>query len=69
MRLDAPLGDGDIGLEPLAEQHRAAGALFMGDRIGASGLFGCALILACVLMVQLQPIVWRWFADNRTRTA
>jgi len=45
------------------------GALLMGDRLGASGLAGCALILACVLMVQLQPIVWRWFADTRARTA
>jgi drug/metabolite transporter (DMT)-like permease len=45
------------------------GAVFMGDRMGASGLAGCALILACVLVVQLQPIVWRWFADARSRTA
>jgi hypothetical protein len=30
---------------------------------------GCVLILACVLMVQLQPIVWRWFADNRLKSA
>ena len=47
----------------------ASGALFMGDRIGSTGLAGCALILACVLMVQLQPIVWRWFADNRLKSA
>ena len=47
----------------------ASGALFMGDRIGGTGLAGCALILACVLMVQLQPIVWRWFADNRLKSA
>ena len=45
------------------------GAAFMGDRIGAAGLAGCALILACVLMIQLQPIAWRWFADRRTRIA
>ena len=43
------------------------GAVFMGDRMGAAGLAGCALILACVLVVQLQPLVWRWFADSRTR--
>ena len=42
----------------------AFGAAFMGDRIGATGLAGCALILACVLVVQLQPIVWRWFAGT-----
>lgn len=47
----------------------AFGAVFMGDRMGAAGLAGCALILACVLMVQLQPIVWRWFADARSKTA
>jgi drug/metabolite transporter (DMT)-like permease len=42
----------------------AFGAIFMGDRIGATGLAGCALILACILMVQLQPLVWRWFANS-----
>ena len=45
------------------------GAALMGDRIGATGLAGCALILACVLVVQLQPIAWRWLADRRTRTS
>jgi len=47
----------------------AFGAVFMGDRMGAPGLAGCALILACVLMVQLQPVVWRWLADVRTKSA
>ena len=47
----------------------ASGALFMGDRIGALGLAGCALILACVLMVQLQPIVSRWFAETHPSNA
>ncbi len=47
----------------------AFGAAFMGDRIGATGLAGCALILACVLMVQLQPLVWRWFADTHQKPA
>ncbi len=47
----------------------AFGAVFMGDRMGATGLAGCALILACVLMVQLQPIVSRWFADHGTTPA
>jgi drug/metabolite transporter (DMT)-like permease len=42
----------------------AFGAVFMGDRIGATGFAGCALILACVLVVQLQPLVRRWFADS-----
>jgi drug/metabolite transporter (DMT)-like permease len=45
------------------------GAVFMHDRMGASGLAGCALILACVLVVQLQPIVWRWLADSRSKQA
>ena len=47
----------------------AFGAVFMGDRMGAPGFAGCALILACVLMVQLQPVVGRWFADARTKSA
>jgi drug/metabolite transporter (DMT)-like permease len=47
----------------------ASGAVFMGDRIGALGLAGCALILACVLMVQLQPIVSRWFAETHPSNA
>ena len=47
----------------------AFGAIFMGDRIGATGLAGCALILGCVLMVQLQPLVWRWFADSPPKSA
>ena len=33
------------------------GAIFMGDRLGSSGLAGCALILGCVLMVQLQSLL------------
>jgi drug/metabolite transporter (DMT)-like permease len=47
----------------------AFGALLMGDRIGGTGLAGCALILGCVLLVQLQPIVWRWFADFPAKAA
>jgi drug/metabolite transporter (DMT)-like permease len=47
----------------------AFGALFMGDRIGAAGLAGCALILACILMVQLQPLLWRWFAPSTSKPA
>jgi drug/metabolite transporter (DMT)-like permease len=47
----------------------AFGAAFMGDRMGAAGFAGCALILACVLLVQLQPLVWRWFADTSPRTS
>jgi drug/metabolite transporter (DMT)-like permease len=47
----------------------AFGALFMGDRIGGAGLVGCALILGCVLLVQLQPIAWRWFADSHPKAA
>ena len=40
----------------------AFGAAFMGDRLGSTGFAGCALILGCVLVVQLQPIVWSWWA-------
>ena len=46
----------------------AFGAAFMGDRIGATGLAGCALILAGVVLVQIQPTVWRWFAEGRRET-
>jgi drug/metabolite transporter (DMT)-like permease len=42
----------------------AFGAAFMGDRLGPDGLAGCALILACVLMVQLQPTIWRWLKSR-----
>ena len=47
----------------------AFGAVFMGDRIGPTGLAGCALILGCVLLVQLQPIVWRWVAEAQPKNA
>ncbi len=47
----------------------AFGALFMGDRLGAGGLAGCALILAGVLMVQLQPMISRRLADTSPRLA
>ena len=47
----------------------AFGAVFMGDRIGATGLAGCALILACVLVVQLQPPLWRWLAGTHPEAA
>jgi drug/metabolite transporter (DMT)-like permease len=40
------------------------GALFMGDRLDAAGLAGCALILACVLMVQLQPLLRSIWTDR-----
>ena len=40
------------------------GAIFMGDRLGPASAGGCALILACVLMVQLQPIVRSWLKQR-----
>jgi drug/metabolite transporter (DMT)-like permease len=40
------------------------GAIFMGDRLGAGAAGGCALILACILMVQLQPVVWSWLKQR-----
>jgi drug/metabolite transporter (DMT)-like permease len=36
-----------------------AGAWLLGDRLGPTGLFGCGLILAGVLLVQLVPLVSR----------
>ena len=47
----------------------AFGAVFMGDRIDAAGLAGCALILASILVVQLQPLVQRWLANSSASTA
>jgi len=32
------------------------GFLLMGDRLSAAGLAGCALILVCILAVQLMPL-------------
>ena len=40
------------------------GAIFMGDRLGAGAAGGCALILACILMVQLQPVVRSWLKQR-----
>jgi drug/metabolite transporter (DMT)-like permease len=40
------------------------GAIFMGDRLDTAGLAGCALILGCVLVVQLQPLVWAWLRNR-----
>jgi drug/metabolite transporter (DMT)-like permease len=39
------------------------GAWFFGDTLPASGLAGCALILACIVGVQLLPLLRR--ADTR----
>jgi drug/metabolite transporter (DMT)-like permease len=33
------------------------GAWFMGDRLSSAGLAGCALILACILAVQVLPLL------------
>ncbi len=35
------------------------GALFMGDRLDAAGLAGCVLILASIVLVQVQPLLRR----------
>jgi drug/metabolite transporter (DMT)-like permease len=42
----------------------AFGAAFMGDRLDAAGLGGCALILGCVLVVQLQPLLTTWLRNR-----
>ncbi len=36
-----------------------SGAWLLGDRLGPTGLFGCAMILAGVLLVQLMPLLRR----------
>ncbi|HCZ14216.1 MAG TPA: EamA/RhaT family transporter, partial [Candidatus Accumulibacter sp.] len=32
------------------------GFLLMGDRLNASGMAGCALILVCIVVVQIAPL-------------
>ena len=41
------------------------GALFMGDRLGASGLAGAALILLCIVAIQIQPLLAARFNARR----
>ncbi len=38
------------------------GAWFMGDRLTTTGLAGCALILGCILAVQVLPLMHKRFA-------
>ena len=40
------------------------GYLLMGDRLNATGLAGCALILGSMLLIQLLPL-WQGFAGKR----
>ena len=43
------------------------GAALMGDRLSLIGLAGCALILACILSVQVLPLLHqRWVARQMT---
>lgn len=43
------------------------GAALMGDRLSPTGLAGCALILACILAVQLRPLFrQRWVSHPIT---
>ena len=35
----------------------ACGYLLLGERLGTAGLVGCGLMLACILLVQLMPLV------------
>jgi drug/metabolite transporter (DMT)-like permease len=65
----ARAADAAIALSSETVFAAAFGAVFMGDRIGATGFAGCALILGGVLVVQLQPLVRRWFADSCPKTA
>ncbi len=41
------------------------GALFMGDRLGAAGFAGAALILACIIAIQIQPLLAARFKTQR----
>ncbi|MBI5257383.1 MAG: DMT family transporter [Burkholderiales bacterium] len=53
----APASDAAIILSTETVFAALFGALFMGDRLGATGLAGAALILACVLAVQVMPML------------
>ena len=41
------------------------GALFMGDRLGATGFAGAALILLCIVAIQIQPLLAARFKASR----
>jgi drug/metabolite transporter (DMT)-like permease len=41
------------------------GAVFMGDRLGAAGFAGAALILLCIVAIQVQPLLAARFNASR----
>ena len=51
----APASDAAIVLSSETVFAALFGAAFMGDRLGATGLAGCALILLCIVLVQTVP--------------
>jgi drug/metabolite transporter (DMT)-like permease len=53
----APPADAAIVLSSETVFAALFGAVFMGDRLGAYGLFGCALILLCIALVQAVPML------------
>jgi drug/metabolite transporter (DMT)-like permease len=55
----APPADAAIILSAETVFAALFGFFLMGDRLGARGLAGCALILACVIAVQVAPLMRR----------
>jgi drug/metabolite transporter (DMT)-like permease len=53
----APAADAAIVLSSETVFAALFGAAFMGDRLGAIGVAGCALILLCILLVQTLPML------------
>ena len=53
----APPADAAIMLSSETVFAALFGAVLMGDRLGAYGLFGCALILLCIALVQAVPML------------
>ena len=53
----APPADAAIMLSSETVFAALFGAVFTGDRLGAYGLFGCALILLCIALVQAAPML------------
>jgi drug/metabolite transporter (DMT)-like permease len=66
-------GAADAAIILSAEPVGAAvvGFLLMGERVGAAGMIGCALIFACILVVQVLPMLASRHVqeENRPRQA
>jgi drug/metabolite transporter (DMT)-like permease len=60
----APAADASIILSAETVFAAGFGYLLLGERLNTAGLAGCGLILACILLVQLAPLLG--FGSTRT---